>query len=280
MRIFIAGGTGVLGRRIVPLLVERGHEVVATTRSETKAEFIRELGAEPAIMDALDRGAVATAVREAVPDAVLHLLTDLAEGDPTSNATVRIEGTRHLVDAAQAVGVRRLVAESISWVCEPGEGVADESSPLDLGAAEPRRTTVAAVAELERLVLGFGEGVVLRCGQLYGAGTWFAADGRFADLARAGRLPAVESVGSFLHADDAAAAYVAALEWGPGVYNVVDDDPAAGTEWAPAFAAAVGAGVPAAVETGDPGRPVSNAKAKAAGLALAHPNWRGGFATL
>ncbi|MCS5498858.1 NAD-dependent epimerase/dehydratase family protein [Cnuibacter physcomitrellae] len=277
MRIFVAGASGVLGRALIPLALAEGHEVIGMTRSDRGADAVRALGATPVIADAFDADLVASAVASSSPDAIIDLLTDLATGDSGDNAHLRIHGTRHLVDAAREAGVETMVAESISWIHPSGSDPADEGTPLDLDAAEPRRTTVRAVAALERTVAEIAHAVVLRLGQLYGEGTWYARDGRYADAARAGSLPATETVVSFVHVDDAARAALDALRWPAGVWHIVDDEPAAGTAWVPVFAEAVGAPRPERSESGDIGRPVSNGRARANGLMLRYPSWREGF---
>lgn len=280
MRIFVAGASGVLGRAFVRRAVADGHHVVGMTRSARGSDTLRALGATPVVADALDAGGLAAALATARPDTVIDLLTDLAAGDSASNARLRVDGTRHLVDAAHAAGVERIVAESISWVYAPGATPAGEDDPLDLDAAEPRLTTIRGVEALERAVRELPRSSVLRFGQLYGEGTWYARDGRFADAARAGDLPATGTVVSFIHVDDAARAALDALAWPAGTWNIVDDEPAAGTEWAPVFAAAVGAPTPQPAGSADAGRPVSNAGARAHGLALRYPSWRDGFRAL
>jgi nucleoside-diphosphate-sugar epimerase len=279
-RILVAGASGVLGRAFLALAVDQGHEVIGMTRSPAGARAVASLGASPARADALDREQLASVLAAARPDVVVDLLTDLSTGDSVSNARLRTEGTRNLVDAALGAGVSRIVAESISWVYAPGAAAADEHEALDGGAVEPRLTTIRGVAALEETIREVPSSVVLRFGQLYGEGTWYSRDGRFADAARAGALAATETVASFLHIDDAAGATLAALDWPSGVWNIVDDEPAAGSDWAPAFAEAVGAPAPTVTRTGDIGRPVSNARARALGLTLRHPSWRQGFRTL
>ncbi|OIH94995.1 MULTISPECIES: NAD(P)-dependent oxidoreductase [unclassified Curtobacterium] len=278
MRILVAGGSGVLARSVVPLLLAAGHDLTLTSRSAEKARLLEGPGVDAAVLDALDRDGTMATVASAEPDVVLHLMTDLGTGNSASNARLRSTGTRNLVDAARAAGVDRIVAQSISWVYPPGTEPATEADPLDPDAAEPRRTTVTAVRALEDAVQEVGAGVVLRFGQLYGPGTWYSAEGRFGEAARAGLLPATETVTSFVHVDDAAAAVVAALGWTAGVRNVVDDEPASGTAWVPAFSAAVAGPTPRVEQTGDLGRPVSNQLARESGFTPRWSSWRTGFA--
>ncbi|MFI6584820.1 NAD-dependent epimerase/dehydratase family protein [Embleya sp. NPDC050493] len=247
MHVFVAGSTGVLGRRVVPALVAAGHRVTALTRRAEAAAGLRAQGVAVAVADAYDREALMRVVSEAGPDVVMHQLTDLSTADLAANARMRDVGTRNLVDAAHAAGVRRIVAQSIAWAYEAGEDPADETTPLDDAATGPRRGTVDGVIALERAACELPEWVVLRYGLFYGPGTWFAADGIKAADARALRLPVGRDVSSFVHVDDAAAAAVAALDWPCGVVNVVDDEPATADEWVPAFARAVGASSAGAV---------------------------------
>ncbi|WP_315986228.1 NAD(P)-dependent oxidoreductase, partial [Streptomyces sp. adm13(2018)] len=219
MRVLVAGATGAVGRQLVPLLEGAGHEVVGISRR----------GPRP--VDVLDAGAVRRAVAEAAPDAVVHQLTDLGDADGAANNRIRTEGTRNLVDAARAAGVRRIVAQSISWAYAPGEGPADESVPLDPTREEPRSRIVAGVRALESAVAELPEAVVLRYGILYGPGTWYAPGGAVAAALAGdpaarflGSLAADDAVSSFVHVADAAEAAVRALAWPPGAYNVVDDE--------------------------------------------------------
>ncbi|HZS92954.1 MAG TPA: NAD(P)-dependent oxidoreductase [Chloroflexota bacterium] len=279
MKIFVAGATGVMGRRLVPLLVAAGHEVVGTTRTGEKAGMLRAMGAVPAVVDAFDRAGLATAVSAAQPDVVMHQLTDLSARDSAANARVRIEGTRHLVDAARAAGVRRLIAQSIAWAYEPGPGPADEGVPLDTAAPEPRHTLVAGVQALETAADEIEGAVVLRYGLFYGPGTWYAPDGAIAEQVRRGEVTADASVSSFIHVDDAARAALVALDWPPGIVNVVDDEPAPGSVWLPVYAASLGAPAPR-IGTGQErgARGASNGKARRQlGWRPLYPSWREGF---
>ena len=165
-------------------------------------------------------------VRAAHPEVIIQQLTDLRAGSSAANARMRREGTRNLVDAARAAGVRQFIAQSISWVSAPGDGPADEHVPLDLEAPEPRRTTIEGVDALERAVAEMERGLVLRYGTLYGLGTWYAPDGSIAQQVRQGQLTADEGITSFVHVEDAARAALLALDWPPGIVTIVDDEPA------------------------------------------------------
>jgi nucleoside-diphosphate-sugar epimerase len=207
MRILVAGATGVVGRRLLPLLLRAGHEVWGTTRRPERAAQLIDMGAHPVVADAYDPTALAEAFTIAAPDVVVHQLTDLAGEDRAANARLRIEGTRNLVDAALAAGVETMVAQSIAWIYAPGATPAVEDDPLD-----PEASPFPGVSALEEAVAAMPRGVVLRYGMLYGPGTWYARDGAMADRARAGELRATPTWSAFLHADDAAAAALAALD--------------------------------------------------------------------
>jgi nucleoside-diphosphate-sugar epimerase len=250
MRIFLAGASGVVGRRIVRLLVDSGHLVTGLTRRPRAAAVIEDLGGRVAVADVYDANAIGAAVRAAKPDVLIHQLTDLSAGDRSANAKVRDVGTRNLIDAALSAGVDRVVAQSIAWAYEPGEGPATEAVALDLHADAARSDTVGAVAALEKAVSEVPEWVVLRYGMFYGPDTWYDVGGLMAESAKAGQLPAGPDVTSFIHVDDAAAAAVSALAWPSGIVNVCDDEPATGHQWLPMFCKAVGAPEPGATDEG------------------------------
>ena len=280
MKIFLAGASGVVGRPLIGMLTANGHEVVGTTRDPGKAEMLRSLGATPVIVNALDREALIAAVRDARPDAIIHQLTDLARFDFAGTNRVRAEGTRNLVDAAKAAGVRRMVTQSFGPAYAPGEGLATEETPLYLDAPEEWRGTVGALATMEGTVAELPEGVILRYGLFYGPGTSLDRDGFHADLVRKGQFPANENVTSFVHIEDAARAAMLALEWPAGVYNIADDDPAPVRAWLPTYAAEVGGVPPKQVDGKDAlmSRGFSNGKARRErGWTPLHPSWRAGF---
>jgi nucleoside-diphosphate-sugar epimerase len=306
MKVFVAGASGVIGRPTVRQLVAAGHEVVGMTRREERAGEIREAGAEAVVCDVFDAEAVREAVVAARPEAVIHALTALPpKFDPKSDylaATnkVRIEGTRNLVAAAKAAAVRRIVAESVAFFYEPeGDWVKSEEAPLFRDPPGRFAAGCEALVSLESQVLEAGnpEGVVLRFGWFYGPGTYYDRGGSVAEEVAKRRYPVIGSGDgrfSFIHVEDAAAAYVAALAHAsPGVYNVVDDEPAPLREWLPAYAEALGAKPPRRVpawlarlvagkdlaSTAVTMRGASNAKAKRElGWQPGHPSWRQGFA--
>jgi nucleoside-diphosphate-sugar epimerase len=307
MKVFVAGATGAIGRPLVPKLVAVGHEVTGMTRSEARAEDVRAAGARAAVVDVFDPDALAAAMREASPYVVIHELTSLPDRidfrrEDTYAATnrVRTEGTRNLIDAARAAGARRFVCQSIAFAYRlDGEGLKTEDDPLLADAPGAFGSGVSALREMEATVLGSGgiDGLVLRYGFFYGPGTYYAADGTSTEDVRRRRMPIVgkgSGVFAFIHVDDAADATVAAVEHGaPGVYNIVDDEPAAMSEWVPVFAEAAGAKPPRRVPVwlarfvagkdvsgfAVALRGVSNEKAKRElGWQPAHPTWRTGFA--
>jgi nucleoside-diphosphate-sugar epimerase len=309
MRVFVAGATGAIGQQLVPRLVAAGHEVHGMTRSESKQAMLYELGAVPAVADALDSDQVAEAVGRANPEVIVHQLTAIPAGldmrhfdrDFALTNRLRTEGTDHLLSAGRAVGVRRFVAQSAvyGFYARTGGAVKGEEDQLDPSPPREIREAMAALRHLEEAVLGAGwtEGIVLRYGAFYGPGTSMAPGAEQFEMIRKRKFPLVGDGGgvwSFIHVADAAEATVAAVEHGSrGVYNVVDDDPAPVGEWLPALAQTLGAKKPMRVPrfvgrlfAGETGavfmteiRGASNAKAKRdLGWQPTHASWRQGFA--
>ena len=255
MRIFVAGATGAIGRRLVPQLAARGHSVTATTRTAEKVDMLRSLGAEPVVVDGLDAVAVGEAVARAEPDAIVHQMTALA-GTPNLKHfdawfavtnELRTQGTQHLIAAATAAGVKRLVAQSYAgWNNARDDGpVKTEDDPLDPHPPAEQAKSLAAIRFLEDAVLAAPlEGIVLRYGSFYGPGD----SESLVEMIRKRKLPIIGAgtgIWSWIHLDDAAAATVAAVEHGTrGIYNVVDDEPAPVSEWLPYLADLVGAKPP------------------------------------
>jgi nucleoside-diphosphate-sugar epimerase len=308
MKVFVAGGGGAIGKPLVRQLVERGHEVVAMSRSPARAEGLRALGAEIATADALDRGAVIDAVTRARPEIVIHQLTALSGMKSLRNFDrefaltnrLRTEGTDHLIEAARAAGVRRFIAQSYgNWNYERRGGpLKTEEDPFDPNPPANQARSIAAIRYLESTVLGADgiEGVALRYGNFYGPGNAISRDGEISQQVRRRRLPIIgdgAGIWSFTHVDDGAAAAVAAIERGdPGAYNVGDDAPAPVAEWLPELARVLGAKPPrrvpvwlgrlaagaVAVSMMTEIRGTSNAKAKRElGWAPRYPSYREGF---
>jgi nucleoside-diphosphate-sugar epimerase len=302
MRVFVTGASGAIGTRLVPQLIDAGHEVIGTHNSPTSAELLRTLGAKPLMLDLLDARAVHDAVREARPDAIVHQATALAKVKFSRNmdkvtaktSELRTKGTDALLAAArEAGGVHRFVAQSVaafSRYAREGGPIKTEDDPLDPTPPRNFHQSAAAMAYLEQAVTDFG-GIALRYGAFYGA----ANDGTIEPV-RKRQFPIVGDGGgiwSWIHLDDAAAATVLALEHdGPAIYNIVDDDPAPVREWLPVFAEALGAKPPRRFPTwlalllageavtvmSTEARGASNAKAKRElGWTPRYPTWRTGF---
>jgi len=305
MRIFVAGGTGVLGQRLIPQLVARGHEVTATTTNKTKLGVVEQLGAAGVVMDGLDPSSVRDAVADAAPDVIVHQMTGLGLGHagkpnlknfdrwavPTNR--LRTEGTDNLLAAAEATGVGHVVAQGYAnWNgIRQGGWVKTEEDPLDPETGTKARATMDALRHVENVVLASG-GAVLRYGGFYGPG---ATDDQV-ELIRKRQFPLVgQATGyaSWIHLDDAAAATVLAVEQKvQGVFNIVDDEPAPASAWLPHLAESAGAKPPrrgpmwlARLLAGEvvvtmmtEGRGFSNAKAKRElGWEPRYASWRQGF---
>ena len=301
MRVFVAGGTGVVGRRLVPQLVTRGHQVTGTTTSAAKLAALEELGAEAVVMDGLDAASVGAAVAKARPDVIVHEMTAIASKADFKHMDrwfagtnrLRTEGTDHLLAAAQACGVAQFVAQSYAqWNgIRTGGWVKTEEDPLDLETGTSAQPVMEAIRHTERTVLAAG-GAIMRYGGLYGPG---ATDDQL-ELLRRRQFPLVGSgagYSSWVHVDDAAAATVLAVERkAVGLFNIVDDEPAPAAQWLPYVAACAGAKPPlrvpawlarllageVAVAMMTQGRGFSNAKAKRElGWEPRYPSWRQGF---
>ena len=303
MRVFVAGAGGAVGKRLVPMLVARGHQVTGTTSRPESAEHIRRLGAETVLVDGLDAVGIGQAVARAEPDAIIHEMTALS-GTPDFRHfdrwfeltnRLRTEGTEHLLAAAKASGVKRFVAQSFTgWSnSRVGSWIKTEDDPLDPHPVQDQAQTLAAIKYLERAVLEAPlEGIVVRYGGLYGPGSSEALGG----ILRKRMFPVIGSgagIVSSTHIDDAASATLAALERGRrGIYNIVDDEPTPAREFIPAVAEALGAPKPlhipawlgrllagdVAVTMLTEARGSSNAKAKRElRWQPIWPSWRDGF---
>ena len=305
MNIFIAGGTGAIGRVLVPMLVKAGHRVVALTRSADRTSLLEQMGAMPVIGDVYDEARLARLVAECEAEVVIHQLTAFGtkDGDPYAETIrVRIDGTRNLIAAARAARVRRFIAQSISFMCSPsGRGLTDENTPLYLDAPPAVRALAEAIASLEHQTLAAPgmSGTVLRYGWFYGPGTSYDPQGTIPSALRNGTMPIVGAGAgtySFINLSDAAGATVRVLaQEVNGIFNIVDDSPVRFSEWLPVAAKLLGAPAPrhedeasARRRIGDmrvyymnEQRGASNAKAKRTfNWQPAFPSWRAGFEAL
>jgi nucleoside-diphosphate-sugar epimerase len=291
MKIFVAGGTGAIGRPLIAKLLARGHALVALTRSPEKAQALTDQGIEPAIADVFDAGTVKAVISRAQPEVVIEQLTALPKhytresmnAAAVLNNRIRLKGGANVLAAAQAADVRRYLRQSVAFWAIPGPGLADEDTPLAVDASPAVAAGAREAIELEQPLLGNPriEGIALRYGFFYGPGTWFNPDGDVAEQVRQQQFPIIgdgEGVWSWLHIEDAALATMAAAEQGnPGIYLIANDQPLAVREWLPAFARWLNAPPPPevaiedalkkeggadAVYYGTQMRGVSNAKAK------------------
>jgi nucleoside-diphosphate-sugar epimerase len=308
MKIFLAGATGAVGKRLVPLLVSRGHHVIGTTRTPAKIHEIWDAGAEPVVVDALDRNAVRRAIVPARPDVVVHQMTALAnmsslrrfDNELAQTNRLRTEGADHLLAAALEAGAQRFVAQSYTgWPNErQGGRVKTEDNLLDANPPKSMKKTLEAIQRLETTVMAASglTGIVLRYGAFYGPGTAIAPGGEIEEAVHRRKFPIVgggTGIWSFIHVDDVANATMLAIEQGPsGIYNIVDDEPAEVSIWLPELARAIGAEMPYRVPEwigrlmiGDAGvsmmtrvRGSSNSKAKRVlNWRLKYASWRDGF---
>ena len=306
MKIFVAGASGVIGKRLLPKLIEAGHQVTAMSRTAKNAEGIKAMGAHFVMGDAFNGGAMNSLLANAKPDVVIHQMSSLPDRiEPSDVATqlaendrLRVLGTRNLVSAAVAAGCKRVIAQSVAFAYDPaGTSLKVEADLLYGAAPKAFNGMIASVVSLERAVMKEPkvEGVVLRYGYLYGPGTAYASDGTFAEDVKARKISIIgdgTGVYSFIHVDDAVAATLLAIQGPPGVYNIVDNEPAAIKDWLPYYAQALQAKEPktagkflASFGAGPYGlylmleqKGASNAKAKQQlGFAPKYASWRQGF---
>jgi nucleoside-diphosphate-sugar epimerase len=310
VRVFLAGATGAIGHALVPKLVKAGYQVTAMTRSPAKVDMLGAAGADPVVCDVFDRDGLRAAVQDAQPNVIINQLTRLPKSGLKprklgryyeDNNRVRREGTQNLLDAAREVGATRFIGQSIAFWYDPqGDPIKDEQARLWLSAPAPIGEAAKALEESERALMraDFLDGIVLRYGVFYGPGTWYSPSGEIGQQMCKRQYPNIgagQGITSFIHVDDAADVCVAFVESGrPGVYNVVDDEPATANEWMPEFAKAVGAKPPRRVPAGlakviagkglvewtTTARGASNAKVKRElGWQPIYPSWRQGFAS-
>jgi len=308
VKIFIAGATGAIGKRLVPLLISEGHRVTGSTRTEGKFDAIRALGAEAVVLDGLDQPAINAAIASFRPDVVVHQMTSLSslkslkhfDEDFEQTNRLRTLGTEYLLAAARSVGAKKFIAQSYAgWPNNrTGPRVQTEDAPYETNPPESMRKSLQAIVTLESFVRNASDitAIALRYGSFYGPGTSLGADGDVTNMVRHRKFPVVGTgagVWSFLHVEDAAQATKLAIDRAPaGIYNIVDDEPAEASQWLPYLADCLDAKPPrhipvwlAKFAIGEAGvlfmtemRGASNAKAKREfNWQPAFASWREGF---
>lgn len=308
LRVFVAGATGAIGQALIPKLLAKGYHVTAMTRTPDSTKSLEQLGASAVVCDVFNREELMRVVVDARPEVVINQLTELPKSGLkprkladyyAKNDRIRTEGTDNLLDAARAAGTRRYIGQSVAFFYAPQGGtVKAEGEPLWTAGPEPFGAAAKAIERMEDAICNASDldGVVLRYGTFYGPGTWYTPDGEIGRQMKKRQYPNIgsgEGMTSFIHIDDAAATCVAFVESGqPGIYNVVDDEPATANHWMPVFAAAIGAKPPrrvpgwlARLVAGKPlvawattCRGASNEKLKREGAWHArHPSWQRGF---
>lgn len=281
MRILVTGATGVIGKKLIQALVEKGYKVGGMTTSIAKVDILQTLGATAYVGNILERKDVETILQNFQPDMIIHQVTALQHGSIEDNAKVRTIGTRFLVDAAKENNVKRVIAQSIAWAYELGNTIAFEETPLDTNAVGKRKTTVDGIVALESAIQELQNSVILRYGALYGPGTWYDSQGLIAQQYLNNEVTINDGITSFIHIEDAVAATIEAIEWEKGVYNIVDDEPAKNSIWGRYYAEQLQALPPKYFSGKIPWeRGASNEKAKRCGVHLQFPSWRQGFISL
>lgn len=231
-KIFVTGATGLIGTKLVKRLKEEGHEVAGFTTSEHGKQTLENAGVQPYVGDILKADTIDAAIEAFKPEIIINQITDLKNVDMSANTKVRIDGSKNLMDAAIKHNVRKVIAQSIAFTYEAGEGLATEETPLDYNSTGDRKVTVDGVEGLENETKRLGEYVVLRFGWLYGPGTWYGKDGMIYNQFIDGNVTLSDGVTSFVHLDDAVETSIQAINFDNGIYNVADDEPVKGSDFA------------------------------------------------
>ncbi|MCQ9278269.1 NAD-dependent epimerase/dehydratase family protein [Staphylococcus borealis] len=277
-KIFITGATGLIGTRLTQRLIEEGYEVAGFTTSEKGKAKLEGLGAKAYIGDILKADTIDAAVGDFRPDIIINQITDLKNVDMAANTKVRVEGGKNLTDAALKYDVKKVVAQSIGFMYEPGEGLATEETPLDNHSDGDRKITVDGVIGLEKETARMDHYVVLRFGWLYGPGTWYGKDGMIYNQFKNGEVTLSDGVTSFIHLDDAVEVSIQAMNFDNGIYNVADDAPVKGSEFAEWYAKEVGVDPKVTIQPAQPfERGIKNDKFKAQGGTLIYNTWKDGM---
>ncbi|MFY2153013.1 NAD-dependent epimerase/dehydratase family protein [Mammaliicoccus sciuri] len=277
-KIFVTGATGLIGTKLTKRLIEEGYEVAGLTTSEKGKEKLDNAGVKAYIGNILEYDTIEKSIRDFKPDIIMNEITDLKQVDMSANTKVRIEGTRNLVEAAIKHDVSHIQSQSIAFVYEAGDTLATEETSLDYDASGDRKITVDGVEGLEKESARLNKHVILRYGLLYGPGTWYGKDGMIYNQFINGEVTMTDGVQSFIHIDDAVETAIQALNFESGIYNVADDEPVKGDDWAKWYANELNVTPTLNIEPAAPfERGVTNKKFKDQGGKLIYTTWKDGM---
>ncbi|MBF9297625.1 NAD-dependent epimerase/dehydratase family protein [Mammaliicoccus sciuri] len=277
-KIFVTGATGLIGTKLTKRLIEEGYEVAGLTTSEKGKEKLDNAGVKAYIGNILEYDTIEKSIGDFKPDIIMNEITDLKQVDMSANTKVRIEGTRNLVEAAIKHDVPHIQSQSIAFVYEAGDTLATEETSLDYDASGDRKITVDGVEGLEKESARLNKHVILRYGLLYGPGTWYGKDGMIYNQFINGEVTMTDGVQSFIHIDDAVETAIQALNFESGIYNVADDDPVKGDDWAKWYANELNVSPTLNIEPAAPfERGVTNKKFKDQGGKLIYATWKDGM---
>ncbi|ATH61861.1 NAD-dependent epimerase/dehydratase family protein [Staphylococcus pasteuri] len=277
-KIFVTGATGLIGTKLTKRLIEEGHDVAGFTTSENGKEKLESSNVKAYIGDILKYDTIDSAIADFRPEIIINQITDLKNVDMSANTKVRVEGSKNLIDAAQKYDVKKVIAQSIGFVYEAGEGLATEETSLDLDSTGDRKITVDGVIGLEEETSRMDEYVVLRFGWLYGPGTWYGKDGMIYNQFIDGKVTLSDGVTSFVHLDDAVETSIQALNFDNGIYNVADDEPVKGSDFAEWYKQQLNVDPEIDIQPAQPfERGITNDKFKAQGGKLIYSTWKDGM---
>lgn len=277
-KIFVTGATGLIGTKLTKRLIEEGYEVAGLTTSEKGKEKIDNAGVKAYIGNILEYDTIEKSIGDFKPDIIMNEITDLKQVDMSANTKVRIDGTRNLVEAAIKHDVPHIQSQSIAFVYEAGDTLATEETSLDYDASGDRKITVDGVEGLEKESARLNKYVILRYGLLYGPGTWYGKDGMIYEQFINGEVTMTDGVQSFIHIDDAVETAIQALNFESGIYNVADDEPVKGDDWAKWYANELNVTPTLNIEPAAPfERGVTNKKFKDQGSNLIYTTWKDGM---
>ncbi|MCD8837471.1 NAD(P)-dependent oxidoreductase [Mammaliicoccus sciuri] len=277
-KIFVTGATGLIGTKLTKRLIEEGYEVAGLTTSEKGKEKLDNAGVKAYIGNILEYDTIEKSIGDFKPDIIMNEITDLKQVDMSANTKVRIEGTKNLVEAAIKHDVPHIQSQSIAFVYEAGDTLATEETSLDYDASGDRKITVDGVEGLEKESARLNKHVILRYGLLYGPGTWYGKDGMIYNQFINGEVTMTDGVQSFIHIDDAVETAIQALNFESGIYNVADDEPVKGDDWAKWYANELNVSPTLNIEPAAPfERGVTNKKFKDQGGKLIYTTWKDGM---